>query len=402
MNVLIITAAMPFPPMSGGQLRTFHIAKAIARQHAVKVVGFTYGERHEAPPYAAEVVAVPWAAPRLYSEMKSENPEQAKRASRLLDADLAEPWLASCYDVPAMEDAIGQQISQGVDLVLFEGTPLARFLPLVPAGIPRILDLMDLCSLMAQRAADCAQGEAHERAGREATRVRKFESWAAGECDALLVCSEQELESAKHLIGVHRAHLIANGVNTRHFVPKRGKPESGNILFTGNFGYAPNAEGAQYFVHQILPLITACVPHAALHLAGAQAGPTIRDLGGPRVRVHGRVDDMRPYQELASVVVAPLLRGGGTRLKILEAAASANAIVTTSIGVDGLEFSDGDSLLIRDPPRYFADAVIRILQEPALRAALGARAREVSEEYDWAAIESRVADVVNETQRALA
>lgn len=402
MNVLIITAAMPFPPMSGGQLRTFHIAKAIARQHAVKVVGFTYGERHEAPPYAAEVVAVPWAAPRLYNEMKSENPEQAKRASRLLDADLAEPWLASCYDVPAMEDAIGQHISQGVDLVLFEGTPLARFLPLVPAGIPRILDLMDLCSLMAQRAADCAQGEAQERAGREATRVRTFESWAAGECDALLVCSERELEHAQRLIGIRLAHVIANGVDTKHFMPKRGKPESGNVLFTSNFGYAPNAEGARYFVREIWPLITEHVPEATLHLVGAHAGPAVCALAGAQVRVHGQVADMAPYQERASVVVVPLLRGGGTRLKILEAAASGNAIVSTQIGADGLDFTDGENLLIRDGPEDFARAVLKVLEEPTLRASLGSKARERSGKYDWAGIERHVLEVVNTMQPAFA
>jgi polysaccharide biosynthesis protein PslH len=397
MKVLIITAAIPFPPISGGQLRTFHIARAMAREHKATLVGFTYGEPHEQAPYPVNVVPIAWEPPDLYARMKSAEVEEAERAYKLLDQDMQEPWLASCYNVPSMEGAIREQMAAGVDVVLFEGTPLARFLPLIPSRTPKILDLMDVCTLMAKRAADSSTSPDRERAEREARRVRVFESWAAKQCHQLLLCSEQELQAATELLGANRGRVVPNGVDANYFRAKRGRPDAGSLLFTANFGYGPNAEAAQYFVREVLPLVLARVPIAHLQLVGAQPPPAVRELAGDSVHVHGRVEDMRIYQDRAAVVVVPLLRGGGTKLKLLEAAASANAIVTTTVGVEGLAFTDGEHLLVRDHPHEFADAVVLLLQNPDLAERLGAKARAASEQYDWTHIEDDVCDIVNRT-----
>jgi glycosyltransferase involved in cell wall biosynthesis len=112
--------------------------------------------------------------------------------------------------------------------------------------------------------------------------------------------------------------------------------------------------------------------------------------------VYGRVEDVRPHHENAEVVLVPVRGGGGTRLKVLEAAAEGKAIVSTTLGIEGLAFCPGRDLLVADTPAEFASAVVRLLESPTDRAVLGAHARAVACQYDWGDIGARFREVVEE------
>src|SRR5262249_34722231 len=128
----------------------------------------------------------------------------------------------------------------------------------------------------------------------------------------------------------------------------------GQLLFTGSMNYWPNQEAVQYFTKDVLPLIRQAIPATTFHVVGTSPSDEVRRLACEHVVVHGAVPDMRPYFRDAELVVVPLLSGGGTRLKILEAAASGKAIVSTSLGAEGLEFCPGRDLIIGDSPAELA------------------------------------------------
>jgi glycosyltransferase involved in cell wall biosynthesis len=158
------------------------------------------------------------------------------------------------------------------------------------------------------------------------------------------------------------------------------------MIFTGLMGYRPNVDGAVYFVHEILPHILRVRPDATFTIVGAAPAEEVTRLAGPNVRVVGEVPDVRPYLAAAAVSVVPLRMGSGTRLKVVEGLAMGKAIVSTSLGCEGIAVRDGEHLLVADEPLAFARSVLRLLDDSDAAAALGRRGRELAvDQYDWAA-----------------
>jgi glycosyltransferase involved in cell wall biosynthesis len=163
--------------------------------------------------------------------------------------------------------------------------------------------------------------------------------------------------------------------------------------------YGPTIEAVRYFVEDILPLIRERLPEVQFHIVGAKPTEQVTRLASPGVMVHGQVPDMRPYYRKASVVVVPLLRGGGTRLKILEAAASGKPVVSTSLGAEGLDLTPGQDLLVADSASEFADSVIRLVENRERRQQLGRSARQASRAHDWQSIETQFCCIVERLHR---
>ena len=395
MRILVLSAAIPFPPISGGKLRTYHLLRALSRAHELTLVGFTYGETPGMPPFPVRVIAVPWESPPLYRQMTDGNAAMAQQAADQLVSVTGEPWCVSWAESAAMTTTVQRIARDSIDLVLLAGTPMARFLPALPSDTPRVLDFMDVYTRMALRQTEAKQGEEAAAAAREAERVRRFEREAAIRCDRCLAVSEEETSAVRELFGVAHVDTVPNGVDTSFFRPSDEEPESGCLLFTGTMSYRPNAEAVQHFVSNVLPLIVRELPEAKLHVVGDAPPQEVAALAGQHVVVHGFVPDMRVYHRRAAVVVVPLLRGGGTKLKVLEAAAMGKAIVTTSIGADGLAFRNGEEVVVADGPPDFARAVVSLANDPEQQRRLGASAHSASLQYDWDRIGDRFIQIVD-------
>ena len=272
-------------------------------------------------------------------------------------------WAASAD----MEGTLRGLAKVGFDLVVVEHTCMARFLPALPPGLPVVLDLHNVHSLMARRALEKKTGAEKEAALREAERTLRFEKEAASRCALCLAVSDEEAEAARTLLGVAAVRVLPNGVDTSFFSPSDGPVVGGSLLYTGMMDYGPNVEAVRYFATDVLPLVRREVPEARFHVVGANPGKEVTELTSGYVEVHGYVPDVRPYYRGAAVVVVPLLHGGGTRLKVLEAAASGKAVVSTSLGVEGLKFRPGEDLLVADSPGEFADAVVRLCRDEVRR-----------------------------------
>jgi glycosyltransferase involved in cell wall biosynthesis len=202
-----------------------------------------------------------------------------------------------------------------------------------------------------------------------------------------VVTSERDRELLGRAAPGSRITVVPNGVDTGEYRPDATRTTP-TIAYVGGTTPFPNLDALDFFGEEILPRIRAVAPQASALWIG-RASPFeqqhYRDRYG--IALTGYVDDVRPLMQEAACHVVPLRMGGGTRIKILNAWAMGKAVVTTSIGCEGLATVDGDNLLIRDDPSAFAEAVARVLQDEALRVRLGRQGRATVERlYSWDAI----------------
>src|SRR5207237_3262310 len=154
-------------------------------------------------------------------------------------------------------------------------------------------------------------------------------------------------------------HVVPTGVDTTYFAPGSDEPAPTQLVFTGSMDWLPNEDAMVHFCRETLPLIRAQEPAVKLSIVGRAPTAAVRKLTeGSVIEVTGRVDDVRPYLQQAAVYVVPLRIGGGTRLKIFEAMAMGRAVVSTTVGAEGLAVTDGQHLLLADGPANFARAVV--------------------------------------------
>jgi polysaccharide biosynthesis protein PslH len=157
-------------------------------------------------------------------------------------------------------------------------------------------------------------------------------------------------------------------------------------VFTGSMDWLPNEDAMRFFCQDVLPLIRAEEPRTRLSIVGRTPTPAVRALADEHIEVTGTVADVRPYMRKAAVFIVPLRIGGGTRLKIFEAMAMGQAVVSTTVGAEGLPVIDGEHALIADGPRAFAAAVVSLLRDPQRRQSLADAARKlVVDRYGWSA-----------------
>ncbi len=394
MRILMITMELPFPPVGGGRLRSHQFLEALCRKHDVTIVGFTFDESpvHSALPI--EIVGVPWEWPQLYRQMHASDAKTSQEAYNILAREIDEPWAVSYYDSPAMSQTLRRMSDREFDLVLIKDSIIGRYLSDLPADTPKILDFQDVLTRMAHRAVETNTGKEQESAIREADRMLKFERKVASQCALSLACSSTEAAAVRGLLGIDSIVVVPNEVDTTYFTPSELPTVNGQLLFTGTMNYEPNVEAGRYFTAHMLPLILQEIPTAKLSIVGKNPTEGVIRLASEHVMVHGGVPDIRPYYREAEVVVVPLLQGGGTRRKILEAAASGKAIVTTSLGVEGLDFSSGEDLWIADSPADFAGAVVTLLTDETIRCKLARRAPEVALQYDAKRIGTQLCEIV--------
>ena len=177
--------------------------------------------------------------------------------------------------------------------------------------------------------------------------------------------------------------MLPNGVDTDYFtLPKNKTPVPGRIVFLGPTYMFPNRDSVDYFLKEIWPSIRKVNRSASLNLIGRSTeDDQTRYNSQPYVTSLGHVDDIRPNLAEACCSIVPLRIGGGTRLKILDSWAMGKAVISTSIGCEGLRAVDEDNILIRDDPKDFADAVVQVISDSKLRSKLGENGRKTVEKY---------------------
>lgn len=216
----------------------------------------------------------------------------------------------------------------------------------------------------------------------EMTKVFLYERSLGSHGNRLVVCKESD----RHFWGRNNRNVfvVPNGVsNEQPAAPEREL--SDELLFVGTLNYEPNIEAIHFFMNQVWPMLSACRPNLCFRIIGRSPTPSVLALhDGCRIFVTGNVDDLTPYYDSATAVVAPIHGGGGTRLKVLEALVKAKALIATSVAAEGLDLRPGIDLEIADTPDCFASACMRVLLDVDHRRRLGSNGRQtVLDKYLW-------------------
>jgi glycosyltransferase involved in cell wall biosynthesis len=203
--------------------------------------------------------------------------------------------------------------------------------------------------------------------------------------DGCVVVSEIDRQLLRQMGINNNLFVVPNGTNTEFFKSTGKKVIDNSVLWIGHMDVHTNKDAVLYFWREIYPILKKKYPEVKMTFVGTAPPKEIADAARAdgHVRVTGFVDDIRPFIEEAAVMVVPIRIGSGTRLKILDAMAMGKAIVSTSVGCEGINVSNGRNILIADHPYDFANKTIGLLKSPDLRTNLGENALELAKSYDW-------------------
>lgn len=388
MRILEITPYAPVPPTWGGALRIFHLLKQMVKRHTVTLL--TYGGAEE---YRLLREYFGDELERIYL-MESPWTNHWRRLGQLYALGTNHSYFHLQVYTRRMQRFLDRLMERhDIDLIQSEFAVLGAFD--LKTGAPRILDAHNVEYDNFRRM--CENAPTLLRRFHYRREYRKFFAEEIAACrkhDAIFVTSPRDKAILDGDVPEIPKFILPNGVDTAYFTPTAEPPDPFALVFTGMMAYVPNYDGMQYFLDAIFPRILRSVPQAKIYIVGSRPPRRLLRRAADNVIVTGYVDDVRPYIQRASVYVVPLRMGGGTRLKVVEAMSMRRPIVSTSIGCEGIGVQDGESLLVRDDPSAFADAVVELLGNRRKASMIGERGYEEARmRFDWSTIGMRMEEV---------
>ncbi|MGA3039235.1 MAG: glycosyltransferase [Bryobacteraceae bacterium] len=392
MKLLWVKAGGLLPPDMGGKIRSYNILKQLARSHDITL--FTFYPAHPDDQHLrgngifSKLVALPLPLPPRRSR------GEYVRSARIMAA--GRPVTIDKFLYPEVRRRYAELLASSTfDVIVCDF--------LVPASLmhwktppPTILFTHNV------------EAQVWERHYKVTTNpLMKAACWL--ESRALAGAERRYVELADHVVAVSendrafflqyvepsRVSVIPTGVDTEYFQPSADPEQPDTTVFTGTMDWMPNEDGVVYFTSQILPLVRREIPAAAFWAVGRRPPRRIQALASGNVVVTGAVDDIRPYLGKAAVCVVPLRSGSGTRIKIFEAMAMGKAVVSTTMGAEGLPVLHGENIVLADDPADFARQVVQLLRDPQRRTQLGRAARQLVEEnYGWPAVAAHFDEIM--------
>ncbi len=392
MNILWLNAGLLLPLDKGGKLRTWHLMRHLARRHTITYESFASPDQPQ-----ADIDGMREVADRVVTVPRGDVSKGSARfyldaARYLLNTA---PYAVAKYRSPEYAARLTELVArERFDLVVCDFLP-----PLVnmPARLPMatVLFTHNVEADIWRRHLETARNPVARALLRtQWRRMLAFERAALDRFDLVLTVSEADRQTFDRLYpsNAREYHVVPTGVDTTYFAPSAGASLSGtrpkHLVFTGSMDWLPNEDGMLFFCREVLPRIRHSEPGVTLSIVGRAPTPAVRRLAETAgVDVTGRVDDVRPHVADAALYVVPLRIGGGTRLKIFEAMSMGKAVVSTTIGAEGLPVTHDRDVVIADDASDFADAIVGLLRDAPRRERLAAAARQlVVEKYDWSAV----------------
>ncbi len=389
MKILLLTPILPYPSESGVAIRNIGIIRGLAKAgQRVTLLSFAEQppDRDANPLYQLcdSVHAIPLPdhgkRKRIVKLLLS---RQADIAIRLASEDFARTLTAILSE-------------NAFDLIQFAGIELGCYLPQIQAKKKNAKVVYDAQNAEAELQRVVAQID-RQRPGRwpaavystlQSARLWRFEGAICRDVDAVIAVSD---EDRAYLIehGGAPIYVMPNGISAADYAPPADETrEPYQLVFSGKMDYRPNVDAVEWFHRSIFTMVRERFPETRLLIVGRNPHRRLASLAAnDGVQVTGWVDSVQPYLHRATIYVAPLRMGSGTRLKILQAMAARCAVVSTSIGAAGLNDSVQSALTIADEAEDFAELIVTLLADESRRRALGQLAQErVRRHYDWTAL----------------
>lgn len=394
MKILWVKAGGLVPPDSGGKIRSYSILRELARKHSVTF--FSFYAAHENDIHKelentfdrVELVPLDLPSARGFGELWDYGVRLFSR----------EPYNISKYCRPQVRRKLERLLqSEKYDIIVCDFLVAAGAIPW-NWPCPKVIFTHNVEAIIWRRHFEVARNPLWK-----ALSWREWRAMEAAErrylqlADHVMTVSENDRDAFARFLDPTRLSVIPTGVDTEYFSPSEDDETPNSLVFTGSMDWLPNEDGILYFLKEVLPLICRQIPQVSLSVVGRNPSPRLQSVAADETNVQltGRVADVRPYVARSSVCIVPLRIGGGTRLKIFEAMCMGKAVVSTSIGAEGLPVVAGEHLLLADDPAQFAESVVALLRDPIRRQQIGATARAlVKEKYSWAHGAGTFADVL--------
>lgn len=385
-RLLFLSQTLPFPPNGGVKVRTYNILRLLAREFEIHALCFYRWKRGR----LGTDVNAGIDGLRSFGEVQAFPIPQEHDSRRLLWDHARSVLVDRAYTVYTYESrtyaaALEKLLQeQTFDLVHTDSLDLSGYFPLLQ-GIPVVCTHHDAQSRLLRRRAERESRMLGGYLRKQALLTEKEERRWCPQV-ALNVCvSELDAAYLRNLTGSDNFTVVPNGVDVDQFTPSDGQKKG--IVFVGGTTWFPNRDALTHFSEDIYPKLRARFEGVTTTWVGRATKEEVRQLSSEGLQLTGYVPDIRPYVSEAACYVVPIRIGGGTRIKILDAWAMGKAVVSTSIGCEGLDAVDGTNILIRDAPDEFASAIQEILTIPELRRKLETAGRKTAEQkYSWEVI----------------
>jgi sugar transferase (PEP-CTERM/EpsH1 system associated) len=402
-RVLMLTHRLPYPPDRGDRIRAWFLVKTLS-QHFDLSLACTSDEpvwlqHHQLlTKYAKNVTIQPVTSKGM----------KVRGIWSLATGGAVTP--ASFYRIGLYESMLQWHMQQPFDAVLTFCTGMIHYTRQLTRycrahGLQKpahVLDLVDVDSIKWRSYAKSTMPPMKWVYAAEARRLARIEGGKYDAIDAVTVISDAEAKAYRQQVPSELPlHVVGNGVNVEYFVPQPDCPKP-TMCFVGVLNYKPNADGIEWFVRNVMPLLRQRVPEATLKIVGRHPTPAVKELGKePGVEVVGSVPDVRIHMRDSGVVIAPLQLARGVQNKVLEAMSSERAVVCSPAAAQGIEATPGEHLVVADEPRQWVDALERLFSDAAHRQRLAAAARQhIVDHYSWGEQLQPMVDLLNRVMQS--
>ena len=383
MKILFLSPTVPFPLTDGGRIRVYNLLKQIAQKSDVTLLAL------ETQPTDPEGVAelrelgiqvhlVPHASTLPRVSLGTLTKAFLKR----------QPITVARYDVPVYRRKLKALLAnEAFDLVHYEMFHVAQFH--TETDLPSILSQQNVDSAIWRRLCSETANPFYKFAyWTQQLAFQRYERLLSPKFNVVTCTSDIDAAVFGQHCSKDAIEIIPNGVDITHYHPDFTGEAPAHLIYIGSMDWYPNEDAVAFFADEVLPQIQEKVPDVAFSIVGGNPSARVQKLAErDGIVVTGRVPEIKPYFAEATVFVVPLRIGSGTRLKILEALGMGKAIVSTSVGAEGLDLRNDEEICIADEPTDFADAVTRLLTDPELRRRIGENGRaRVERDYDWRSI----------------
>lgn len=386
-RILALASRIPYPLAGGDRLRVYHVLRGLRQAGTVELFSLSEGDPD------------PTAVDHLRAEIGDVKvmsfPRWRHRSNALTAVGRPGRPLQAGYYRFAQARAWIDDAVRRADLAFAFHVRMTDYLWTV--RVPTMVDLVDAISMNYRRALEHPIPFTWRAIYRlEIPRLEAYEVEVTRRfCRSYVVSDADRGYLVERGADPERLAVLGNGTITPTLDAARGSSEDLDLVFVGHMGTQANQAAVIYFVKEVLPILHRRGLRPHLTVVGLQPGEAIRALAGPEITVTGEVPDPQVYVRRSKVVLAPMVFGAGVQNKILEGMSMGKAVVTTTVGAEGLRVASGEHLLIADGAEAFAEAVAKCLADQGLRHALGTRAIScIRQWYSWEPVYDRIAEDV--------
>ena len=407
MKILFLSQLVPYPPDSGPKVRSYFTLRHLAQQNEVTLLAFS---RPDDPPESIEHLSSFCHAVHTVPIIRSTARDGIEFGMSLLRK---QSFIIQRDQTPEMKSKIEALLKNTrFDFIHADQLWMAQYA--IEAKEPGrgariLLDEHNACYQIFQRLADEEQNPLKRMIyRREWPALKRYEAWACRQFDHLVTVTHQDKKTLETLVQaadntskpIH-AQVIPICVDTENLQMVEPAPEATDVLHMGTMFWMPNVEGVAWFIEKVWPLLKQRVPEASFSVVGKRPPDKLRQLAenDPSIKIHGYAPDPMPYLQKCAAFIVPLRSGSGMRVKIVEAWARGLPIVSTTVGAEGLEYTDGINILVADGEENFAEAVGRLLIDQELNQQLRSNGRRwVETKYDWRQVYQEWDRIYKDTQ----